>query len=64
MGRLCGNIDYSSINDIIKRGLHEYIDDLQIQLNLVGEAVHEEFFRSDRFTPSKTSPRMIQTAMS
>ena len=49
MGRLCGNIEYSSISDIINRGLHEYIDDLQIQLNRVGDAVHEAFFKSDRF---------------
>ena len=32
MGRLCSNLDYTSIKDIIQYGLHEYIDDFQNQL--------------------------------
>lgn len=44
MGRLCANMDYTSIKDIIGHGLHEYIDDFQKQLNLVGAAIQEDFF--------------------
>lgn len=44
MGRLCSNMDYTSIGDIIQLGLHEYIDDFQTQLNRVGDAIHQDFF--------------------
>ena len=44
LGRLCANMNYASIKDIISQGLHEYIDSFQQQLNLVGEAICEEFF--------------------
>jgi len=44
MGRLCANMDYTGIDDIIRRGMHEYIDDFQKQLNLVGEAICQDFF--------------------
>ena len=44
MGRLCSSMDYMSITDIIERGLHEYIDNFQSQLNLVGAAIHADFF--------------------
>jgi uncharacterized alpha-E superfamily protein len=44
LGRLRGEMDYASIEDIVERGLHEYIDDFQIRLNRIGDAVREEFF--------------------
>ena len=44
MGRLCANMDYTTIADIIEHGLHEYIDSFQSQLNRVGEAIHNDFF--------------------
>jgi len=44
MGRLRAEFDYTSVADIIDRGLHEFIDDLQGQLNLVGVAIQEDFF--------------------
>lgn len=48
MGRLCSQMDYTSIKDIIQLGLHEFVDDFQSQLNLVGEAVREDFFTAHR----------------
>jgi uncharacterized alpha-E superfamily protein len=44
LGRLRSEMDYMAIEDIIDRGLHEYIDSFQVRLNRVGEAVREEFF--------------------
>ena len=32
------------VKEILKRGLHEQIDDLQTRMNKVGEAVHGTFF--------------------
>jgi uncharacterized alpha-E superfamily protein len=44
MGRLRSELDYTSIDDIVRRGLHEFIDDLQTGLNDIGQAIHEDFF--------------------
>ncbi|MEZ6046480.1 MAG: alpha-E domain-containing protein [Planctomycetaceae bacterium] len=44
MGRLCSNMDYTTIQDIIQQGLHQYIDDFQNQLNMVGDAIRDDFF--------------------
>ncbi|MCG8586899.1 MAG: alpha-E domain-containing protein, partial [Pirellulales bacterium] len=51
-GRLCSNMDYTSIDDIINRGLHEYIDEFQQQLNVVGDAIHDDFFETQRSKPA------------
>ncbi|QDU93152.1 alpha-E domain-containing protein [Lignipirellula cremea] len=52
MGRLRSEFDYTSAKDIIDRGLHEFIDDFQLQLNRVGSAIQEDFFTS----PTLTTP--------
>ena len=42
-GRLCASLDYGTIDEILRFGLHEYIDDLQQRLNSLGNAVFETF---------------------
>jgi uncharacterized alpha-E superfamily protein len=44
LGRLRSQLDYTQVGEIIEQGLHEFIDAFQVQLNLVGEAIHETFF--------------------
>jgi uncharacterized alpha-E superfamily protein len=39
IGRLQANLTYASIEDVMERGLHQYIDELQCELNDVGERV-------------------------
>ena len=46
LGRLCSSLDYADVADIIEDGLHQYIDEFQAQLNLIGEEIHEDFFVS------------------
>ena len=43
-GRLRSQLDYTQISEIIEQGLHEFIDSFQVELNSVGEAIHETFF--------------------
>ena len=45
MGRLRTELDYTSIDDIILAGMHEYIDQFQRQMNQLGEAIHQDFFK-------------------
>jgi len=44
LGRLLADIDYTQVEEIKVFGLHEFIDNTQTRLNLVGQAVHETFF--------------------
>jgi uncharacterized alpha-E superfamily protein len=44
LGQLRSELAYASAAQIVARGLHEFVDDLQTRLNLVSEAVHEAFF--------------------
>jgi uncharacterized alpha-E superfamily protein len=44
LGRLNAEIAYAEIGDILQRGLHEHIDDLQRRMNKVGDAVWATFF--------------------
>ncbi len=44
LGRVCADLNYVKVREIIKRGLHEFLDDVQVRLNLVGDAVENSFF--------------------
>lgn len=44
LGQLRAELAYTKAEEIISRGLHEFVDDLQKRLNLVGEAVCDTFF--------------------
>ena len=55
MGRLRSEFDYTDITDIVNQGMHEFIDGFQGHLNLVGDAIHDDFFTVKR-TPSKLPP--------
>lgn len=43
-GRLRADLDYTGVDDVIREGLHEYIDRIQSRLNEIGEALHADFF--------------------
>ena len=44
LGRLRSELDYLHIDEVMDTGLHEFIDDLQGQLNDIGEAISNSFF--------------------
>jgi uncharacterized alpha-E superfamily protein len=44
LGRLNAELSYADTKEILARGLHEYIDDLQLRLNYVSQSVYETFF--------------------
>ncbi len=41
LGRLCAELDYTSIDDVLREGFHEFIDRLQLRLNDVGNALQD-----------------------
>jgi len=44
LGRVCAELNYIQVREIINRGLHEFLDDIQIRLNMAGDAVENSFF--------------------
>lgn len=48
LGKLRSELDYLTIDEIMDRGLHEFLDDLQCRVNIVGDRIFETFFA---FTP-------------
>ncbi|QGJ69960.1 A putative alpha-helical domain with a conserved ER motif family protein [Planctomycetales bacterium 10988] len=58
IGRLRAELDYTLIDDIIARGLHEFIDDFQMKLNQVGQSIYDNFFALRKVSTS-TAP-MVQ----
>lgn len=44
LGRLRSELDYAKIEEIMEQGLHQYIDELQSQLNDASTAVQSQFF--------------------
>ncbi|MEO6036353.1 MAG: alpha-E domain-containing protein [Verrucomicrobiota bacterium] len=53
LGGLCTYLASTSVDEIINNGLHEYLDHLQDQMNLVGTKVFEMFFAQRVREPEK-----------
>lgn len=47
LSRLRSTLAYCNVEDIIARGLHEFLDELQTGLNAAGEGIFESFFALD-----------------
>ncbi len=47
IGRLCGEMGYTTIEDIIEIGLHEFLDRIQIHVNEIGDKMAKTFFVTD-----------------
>ena len=64
-GRLLAEILFSDINDIFDRGLHEYIDYIQLQLNGIGSEVFNLYIYhpfQDGFSDQQQQQQQQQTA--
>jgi uncharacterized alpha-E superfamily protein len=68
LGRLNAELSYADTNEILARGLHEYIDGLQQRLNYVSTSVHDTFFAmrpldADGEEPRPSLPPLSTTRM-
>jgi len=61
MGQLCSAMDYTSVRDIVRHGLHQYIDNFQDQLNLVGTAINDDFFTTQQQRNARNASMMSQS---
>jgi uncharacterized alpha-E superfamily protein len=60
LGRLRSELDYTSIDDVMQEGFHEFIDRLQIRLNEVGAAIQETLL-TPRNSVTPPAPTQTQT---
>lgn len=44
LGRFRAELDYTDIDEVVRAGMHEWMDGFQIKLNDVGSAIHTTFF--------------------
>jgi len=44
LGSLCSELVYARVDHVIQSGLHQYIDDLQLAMNAIGDDLHAAFF--------------------
>jgi uncharacterized alpha-E superfamily protein len=45
LGRIRAHLDYTAVDEILRTGVHEFIDSLQMELNQANQAVFETFFK-------------------
>lgn len=56
LGQLRSDLAFRRVEEIVDLGLHEFIDDLQKRLNLVGEGIYDTFFTARTFVPALPGP--------
>ena len=57
LGQLCSDLAFTSIDEVVNSGLHEYLDNLQTRMNQVAAGIYETFFA---FKTPKPVKRPIQ----
>ncbi|MBW3469378.1 alpha-E domain-containing protein [Arthrospiribacter ruber] len=45
IGALRAKLEFDDVNDIISKGLHEYLDDLQLKINTISDCINDNFFQ-------------------
>jgi uncharacterized alpha-E superfamily protein len=60
-GRMCADLEYVDIRDVLGNGVHEYLDQLAQRLNHAGDEITTHFFSSQVILPgAKRSVQQVQ----
>ena len=60
LGRLRSELNYARIDEIMKQGLHEFIDQFQVRLNEVDAAIFESFLAPHPVGPPEITQSQMQ----
>jgi len=60
LGQLCSDLAYATVDDIIGRGPHEYLDELQKKMNQVGTGIFDTFFAVRTPDSSRGTTRFVR----
>lgn len=67
LGRLRAELEFTTIDDIIDRGLHEFLDRLQQQANHIDDEIYQTFFAfqsvDSPLPPSRQDPAQSQSQL-
>ena len=64
MGQLRAELDFTSVDTVIRNGLHEYLDRLQLKMNEIDSSLRDDFAVRLPQTPTQSqSQTQTQTAM-
>jgi uncharacterized alpha-E superfamily protein len=55
LGMLKAELDFTSVDRIIRDGLHEYLDRLQVKMNAIGDALVADFFATSPLAEAVSS---------
>jgi uncharacterized alpha-E superfamily protein len=61
IGQLRSQLDFVHLREIMRAGLHEFIDRIQTELNEAGAAIHETFFAARAIPGAEGAPSQTQT---
>lgn len=64
LGRLCAQLGYLVMEDVVETGLHEFLDSMQRSLNQVGNYVGSTFFAVEPISPSPSQSQSQSQTMS
>jgi len=53
LGQLCSDLAGAQVDEIVNKGLHEYLDNLQTRMNHVGVGIYETFLAKRVPDPAK-----------
>ena len=59
-GRLLAQLQFSTVEEIFAHGLHEHLDELQVQLNSIGDALFEAYIFLPYLDPDPAEERQQQ----
>jgi uncharacterized alpha-E superfamily protein len=43
LGQICSDLAYANVDEVMREGLHEYLDALQVKINLASSGIYEHF---------------------
>ena len=58
MGRLCAELDFASVESVIRGGLHEYLDGLQLKMNEIDQCLASDFAVPGGDMPTQTQSQV------
>ena len=59
LGQICSDLEFVTVDDVLRFGLHEYIDQFQTKLNQTAQAIFERFFAFKPPPASKENPTVV-----
>jgi len=61
LGKICSELDYTDINEVLGPNMHPYLEQLLIKLNQAGAEITRTYFNTQVILPSEYPPRQQQS---